>query len=231
MAAEGPGHQSGKSGISAVPGESPGNLILAARGLGRNEEAAEAQRGLDELKASDPQYAPLDARLAAVLKGEAAKDNAERLALAQRAYDTKRYVAAAKLWAEALKTDPKLAADRQAGHRYNAACAAALAASARGRTNGPPTIPPGPSFASKPSIGSRPSWPCGRSFSNSARPQAKAFIVQILKHWQEDTDLAGVRGDKVIEAVPEAERAAWRARLGRRVGPSGKSRAAAEAEK
>ncbi len=51
-----------------------GNLILAARGLGRDEEAAEAQRGLDELKASDPQYAALNARLAAVSKGEAPKD-------------------------------------------------------------------------------------------------------------------------------------------------------------
>ena len=98
-----------------------------AKELGRAAEAAEAQRGLDELKDSDPQYAALDARLAAMQNGEAPKDNAERLALAQRACDTKRYAAAARLWAEAFEADPTLADDRQAGHRYKAACAAALA--------------------------------------------------------------------------------------------------------
>ena len=38
-----------------------------------------------------------------------------------------------RLWAEALDNDPKLAADRETRHPYNAACAAALAASARGK--------------------------------------------------------------------------------------------------
>ena len=42
-------------------------------------------------------------------------------------YDTKHHAAAARFWAEALAADPKLGDDRQAGHRYNAACAAALA--------------------------------------------------------------------------------------------------------
>ena len=72
--------------------------------------------------------AALAARLPALLKGEdRPKDVAERLALAQMCYDTKRHAAAARFWAEALAADPKLGDDRQAGHRYNAACAAALA--------------------------------------------------------------------------------------------------------
>src|SRR5262249_55554324 len=100
------------------------NLIKAAHGLGLDDEAAEAQRDRDELKASDPRLAALDARLSAVSNGEAPEDNAERLALAQRAYDTKRHATSARLWAEALEADPKLAADRQKQHPYNAACAA-----------------------------------------------------------------------------------------------------------
>ena len=77
--------------------------------------------------------AALAARLPAVLKGEdRPKDVAERLAIAQMCYDTKRYAAAARFWAEALAADPKLGDDRQAGHRYNAACAAALAAAGQG---------------------------------------------------------------------------------------------------
>ncbi len=47
-------------------------------------------------------------------------------------YDTKRFAAAARLWAEALAADPKLGDDRRDNHRYNAACAAALAGCGRG---------------------------------------------------------------------------------------------------
>jgi hypothetical protein len=40
-----------------------------------------------------------------LLKGEARKDNAERQALAQRAYDTQRYATATRLWAGAFEAD------------------------------------------------------------------------------------------------------------------------------
>jgi serine/threonine-protein kinase len=114
------------------------NLIQAATALGNADEAAAAQRELAELVASDPAQVALDARLAAVAGGAAPTDNAERLALAQRAYDTKRFALAARLWGEALEADPTLAEDRQRQHAYNAACAAALAAAAQGRDAPPP---------------------------------------------------------------------------------------------
>jgi hypothetical protein len=38
----------------------------------------------------------------------------------------------------------------------------------------------------------------------------RAMIVQTLEHWTKDPDLVGVRGE-AIEALPEGERAAWRA--------------------
>ncbi len=83
------------------------NLLTAARGLGDDALAQEAQRGLDELDATDPRIQALDARLAAVMKEETAKDNAERLALAQRAYDKALYTTAARLWGEALAGRPQ----------------------------------------------------------------------------------------------------------------------------
>jgi hypothetical protein len=46
-------------------------LIKADKELGRAEEAAEAVRALQDLKAGDPGMATLDARLAALLKGDA----------------------------------------------------------------------------------------------------------------------------------------------------------------
>ena len=78
-------------------------------------------------------------RLPAVLKGEdPPKDIAERLALAQMCYDTKRHAAAARFWAEALAADPKLGDDRRTRHRYNAACDRRLAAAGQGKDDPPP---------------------------------------------------------------------------------------------
>ena len=109
-------------------------LTNVARRLGRDDEV-KAARELNEWLASDflNFFDAVDARLAEVEKGGAAKDSAERLALAQRAYDTRRYTVAAKLWGETLDSDPKLVEDRQTQYRYNAACAAALAATGKGK--------------------------------------------------------------------------------------------------
>ena len=92
-----------------------------------------------KLRDSDPAMVALDARLSAIIKGDQQpKDNAERLRLAQRAYDKALHATAARLWAEALAADPKLGDDRQAQHRYNAACAAALAGSGQGKDDPKP---------------------------------------------------------------------------------------------
>jgi serine/threonine-protein kinase len=104
------------------------NLINAAKALGKDDEASEAQHELNELAANDPAKAALDQRLAAVIRGEAPKDNRERLQLAYRANEKKLYAASTHLFGDALQADPKLADDRQVPHPYNAACAAALAA-------------------------------------------------------------------------------------------------------
>ncbi len=113
------------------------NLINAAKALGNEDEARAAQHELDELAANDPAKAALDQRLTAVIRGEAPKDERERLQLAYRAYEKGLSAASTRLYSDALEADPKLADDRQAQHRYNAACAAALAAGAQTT----PTLP------------------------------------------------------------------------------------------
>jgi serine/threonine-protein kinase len=184
------------------------NLHVAARGLGDADLAAEAQSGLDELATSDPELKALDERLAAVLKGEAPKDIGERLALAQRAYDTKRYALAARLWAEAIAADPKVAADRQRQHPYNAACAASLAASGEG------TDAPADEEAKVKLRQQALAWlqaelaTCSKFLGN---PRARPVIVQTLDHWKEDADLAGIRDASALARLPEEERGAWRA--------------------
>jgi hypothetical protein len=178
--------------------------------MGDSVVAAGAQRARHELKASDPLFAAVDIRLASVLKGEPPKDNAERLALARRAYDTDRYAGAARLWAEALESNPKLADDRQAGHRYNAACAAALAGSGKNKND------PAPDEAARAQLRTQArNWleaelATWNKLLDSADPKQRAAIAKTLEHWQADPDLAGVRDPKALDALPGPERDGWR---------------------
>jgi tetratricopeptide (TPR) repeat protein len=186
------------------------NLITAARGLGDESEVAEAQRALDELQASDPRFEALDYRVAAVLQGVTPRGNAERLALGQRAYDTKRYAAAARLWAEALDSDPKLAADRQRQHPYNASCAAALAASGQGK-DAPLDRAAKHKFRQQAIAWLHGELAAWEPLVEKGPAQARTFIVQTLRHWQQDTDLASVRDPEALAALPEPEREEWQA--------------------
>jgi tetratricopeptide (TPR) repeat protein len=151
--------------------------------------------------------AALADRLPAVLKGtDKPADNAERLAFALMAYDAKRHAAAARLWGEALAADPKLVDDRQAGHAYNAACAAALAAAGRGEDD------PKPDDAARAGLRRRAlGWLRGELAAWSKAldgdaPKARAAVAQTLLHWRRDPDLAGIRDAGALAALPEAER-------------------------
>ncbi len=183
-------------------------LSKAARGLDREDEATQAERELAELNAGDPRFAALDARLAAILKGEAPKDNAERLALTQRAYYTQRYATATRLWAGALLADPKLADNPQAGNRYNAACAAALAGCGKGKDNPPPDD------ASKFKLRRQAlDWlnaelAAWSKILESGPPHARPVVASTLKHWKEDSDVAGIRDAAALAKLPQEERAA-----------------------
>jgi hypothetical protein len=187
--------------------EMPLMRYLRAR-LGRADEATATQRELDELRASDPRFAPVDARLAAVLKGEAAKDNAERLALARRARDTKRHGAAAKLWAEAFDADPKLAEDLEAAHRYSAACSAALAAAGQGQDAAKLDDAERTRLRKQALDWLRADLALRTKQIESANPADRATVQQKMIHWQKDTDLAGIRDKAALAKLPGEEQKA-----------------------
>jgi hypothetical protein len=65
---------------------------------------------------------------AEVAKSAEPANNAERLKVAQAAYDSKLFALSTRLWAEAFAKDPKLADNPQTHYRFSAARAAALAA-------------------------------------------------------------------------------------------------------
>jgi serine/threonine protein kinase len=188
------------------------NLIEAYRGLNDAKGAAEAEQELAKFRASDPAMVAMDARLAAVMKGDQSpRDNGERLQLAQRAYDKALHASAARLWTEALAADPSLADDRQSQHRYNAACAAALAGCGQGKDD------PRPDDAAKAKLRRqahdwlRRELAAWAKILESVAADMKANVAPTLQHWKADADLAGIRDEKELAKLPEDERKDWRA--------------------
>ena len=126
-------------------------------------------------------------------------------------YDTKRHAAAARFWAEALAADPKLGDDRQAGHRYNAACAAALAASGQGKDDPPPDDGAKAKLRSQALGLLRAELAAWAKFMDRGDPNGRTQIVQTLQHWKADSDLAGIRDADALAKLPETERKEWQA--------------------
>jgi tetratricopeptide (TPR) repeat protein len=184
-------------------------LIGATRALGDDEGAAEAGRELVELRESDPASAALDARLAAIVNGDPQPaDVPERLALAQRAFEKALFATAARLWGEALDANATLGDDRRTQHRYNAACSAALSASGRGRDD-PPPDDAGKAKLRQQALGwLKAELDVWARLLAAADGQRREFIARTLEHWQQDSDLAGIRDPDALAKLKDGERKA-----------------------
>ena len=136
------------------------NLGVELRQVGRYQEALELFRDLPKRVLDDQVYSERDkvklirraeaeltetersARLSALIRGDdKPKDAAEGLTFAYLALQAKRFRPSARLYAGAFQTDPKLAEDMTDHDRYNAACAAALAAAGKGDDKPPLSEP------------------------------------------------------------------------------------------
>ncbi len=131
---------------------------------------------------------------------------AERVGFAEMSYDRKRYATAARLWSEALEADPNLGEDRRAGHRYNAACAAALAAAGKGVDEPPPDEAVKARLRGQ-ALGWLQAELAAWSRELETGPaQGRPAIAKALDHWQYDPDLEGIRDARAPVNFPEAER-------------------------
>ena len=120
------------------------------------------------------------------------------------------HAASARLFAEALANDPKLADDRQAQHRYNAACAAALAASGQGKDDPPPDDAAKAKLRQQAREWLQAELAAWAKVLDTGPADMKAKIAPTLQHWKADTDLAGIRDEKELAKLPEEERAAFK---------------------
>jgi serine/threonine-protein kinase len=200
------------------------NLAHALTQQARFGEAlAFVQKGYELLPARDPlreearpllhqcqRYAALDARLPAILRrAEKPANPAEQIEFAQLCVLKKHYAAAALFYDDAFTAEPKLGEAVSAGHRYNAACAAALAGCAQGKD------------ADRLDDRERARWRrqaldwlrqdltwWGKRLDDGDA-QTSAQVRQQLRLWQGDPDLAGVRARDALAPLPDEEREGW----------------------
>jgi hypothetical protein len=133
----------------------------------------------------------------------------DRLAFAQIAYLRKRFAVATRLWAEALASDPKRFDDCHTYHRYNAACAAALAAAGQGQGEPPLDDKERARLRKQALDWLRADLALWAQQLESGQPAAPAAVQKTMKHWQQDPDLAGIRDAAALAKLPAAERAAF----------------------
>jgi serine/threonine-protein kinase len=195
-------------------------LGMALENQGRYADALAVFRRSHDLSRTDPRLhaqsggraaraerlAALESRLPAVLDGAGRPAPAELLQLAELCRLRGRPVAGARLADEAFAADPRLAADLPSGRRYNAACAAAVAVR--------PADPRLPGKARSSLRRQALDWlreDLTQWRRSGEGPSARPALRETLAHWLDDADLAGLREEKALAALPAAERSAWRA--------------------
>jgi hypothetical protein len=175
----------------------------------------------------------LDQHLGAVLEGkETPADDAERLVLAQfcQLRFKKHYATSCRFFAEAFANDATLADDMHQQHRYNAACAAALAGCGQGndadklddkerarlrkqavlwlRADLADWTKEVESNALRdPDVGIGAAG-APNGLGRKIVPIDPETIQTTMKHWQDDADLAGIRDRDAVAKLPPDEREA-----------------------
>jgi serine/threonine-protein kinase len=202
------------------------NLAGILRAQGRYAESLAAFRDAHERASKRPdwphpsaqwlreaeQLAAVADRLPLLLRGtDQPRNNAERLAAARMCYETGRHAAATALWTAALAAEPSLADDRQAAHRYSAACAAVLAGVGRSKDDPAPDDTARTRFRGQALEWLEQELAVWSKLVESADPKALATVAATLRHWQSDPDLASLRDATALDRLPETERAQWRA--------------------
>jgi formylglycine-generating enzyme required for sulfatase activity len=186
------------------PGLRLNNLgFRLARGLPSAgwEEAVLQARLLHEL--DDPAHD--------ILAGRAEPASAAQMAeLARRCgYFKTRYVSAVRLYERAFARDPRLTEDYDTGHRYDAACWAALAAAGQGNDAASLRLAERTRLRRQAHNWLRADLEHWTGTLQTGKPQARNPAMQKMRHWQQDPDLAGVRDKQALADLPEAERRTW----------------------
>jgi tetratricopeptide (TPR) repeat protein len=200
-----------------------GALGEALLGNGRYAEARDATaRALELLPDTHPQravfsqqlrtcqrFAKLAERLPRLLTGEDKPASAgECLDVVAMCRHKRLHAAAARFTADAFAADPKLADDLLAGHRYNAACHAALAAAGKGEDAAKLDDKEKARLRKQALDWLRADLALRTKQLETNKRANCAAVREALRHWQQDTDLVGIRDAAAIAKLAAKERAA-----------------------
>jgi tetratricopeptide (TPR) repeat protein len=157
------------------------------------------------------QFAKRETKLAQILGGRARPaDAAECLELALMCQKYKQlYAAALHFYEEAFAAQPGLANDLQKQYRYDAACMAALAAAGQGRDAKALPDQERARLREQARTWLRDDLKACRQQLDKDPAKARPLVAQRMRHWQDDTDFAGVRGKEALGRLPEAEHQEW----------------------
>jgi serine/threonine protein kinase/Flp pilus assembly protein TadD len=153
----------------------------------------------------------LDGKLPGFLAGKAMPASAgERIELAELCSLKRLNRAAARFYEEAFTVGPQLADDLSAAHRYNAACAAALAGCGVGKDADKLDEKERARLRGQALGWLRADLEALRLLLKKGANKAGPPVLTQLRQWLADPDLAGVRGMEAIAHLREAERQEWR---------------------
>ncbi len=201
------------------------NLGLALRSQGELVEAVAELRRARDLASKDSDFAQriglaltaverqasLAAKLPAVLAGKIKPgDAAEALEFALICYHKGLQGASARFWTEAFQAEPKLADDMQAHHRYNAACAAALAGCGQGKDQPPLDDATRIQRRRQALEWLKADLVLWTRTLASGPPQLRQLLPRTLQDWKVDPDLAGLRDQRELAKIPDDEQKACR---------------------
>jgi serine/threonine-protein kinase len=120
------------------------------------------------------------------------------------------YAASVRFYTDAFAADMKLAGDLRQPHRYNAACAAALAGCGQGKDADKVEEKERARLRQQSLEWLRADLALWTKLAENDNPKARETVQQKMKHWQTDADLAGVRDKDALAKLPAEEQEAWR---------------------
>jgi serine/threonine protein kinase len=152
----------------------------------------------------------MDARLPAILEGKDQPANAgERLTLAMMCQQHKHLnVAAVRFFTDAFAEQPAVAGDVSNQHRYNAACAAALAACGQGEDASGLDSAKCAELRKQALEWLRADLAVWQKLCEETKQRPRVMLS--LTHWLQDIDFSRLRGEEALAGLAAEESTAWR---------------------
>jgi hypothetical protein len=148
----------------------------------------------------------LENRLPSIIQGQDKPAPTDCRDLAELCFVKKQYATAARLYAVLFAATPQLTEDLRAGHRFNAACAAALASGGQGDDVGALAESELQGLRKQARDWLQSDLAAWAGKVNTGTDADRIQARKMLAAWRDEPDLAGIRDAVAIERLPATER-------------------------